>query len=127
MDYLITFEDGSDAYLFHYGVKGMKWRNRKIDPGHIMPSASNDLDGDRTLSALTGQDPQVNSALEKTAEDAKEFIQELKEFKNKKVEDAKGAKQQVDDFVADVNRVISNGKKFVEACWNSDIRTQRKK
>lgn len=26
MDYRITFEDGSDAYLMHYGVKGMKWR-----------------------------------------------------------------------------------------------------
>ena len=29
MDYLITFEDGSDAYLSHYGVKGMKWKHRK--------------------------------------------------------------------------------------------------
>ena len=25
MDYLITFDDGSSAYLEHYGTKGMKW------------------------------------------------------------------------------------------------------
>ena len=25
MDFLITFEDGSSAYLEHYGVKGMHW------------------------------------------------------------------------------------------------------
>ena len=25
MGYLITFEDGSDAYLSHHGIKGMKW------------------------------------------------------------------------------------------------------
>lgn len=25
MDYLIHFEDGSEGYLSHYGVKGMKW------------------------------------------------------------------------------------------------------
>lgn len=25
MDYLITFEDGSSAYLEHHGIKGMKW------------------------------------------------------------------------------------------------------
>lgn len=25
MDYLITFDDGSSAYLEHHGVKGMKW------------------------------------------------------------------------------------------------------
>ena len=29
MEYKVTFEDGSEAYLAHYGVKGMKWRNRK--------------------------------------------------------------------------------------------------
>lgn len=28
MDYLITFDDGSEA-LMHYGVKGMKWRKHK--------------------------------------------------------------------------------------------------
>ena len=25
MDYLLTFEDGSEGYLAHHGVKGMKW------------------------------------------------------------------------------------------------------
>ena len=25
MDILITFEDGSDSYLVHHGIKGMKW------------------------------------------------------------------------------------------------------
>lgn len=25
MDYHVTFEDGSEGYLSHYGVKGMKW------------------------------------------------------------------------------------------------------
>lgn len=25
MDYLITFEDGSEAYLAHHGIKGMHW------------------------------------------------------------------------------------------------------
>jgi hypothetical protein len=25
MDYLITFEDGSEGYLAHHGIKGMKW------------------------------------------------------------------------------------------------------
>lgn len=25
MDYMITFEDGSEAYLAHRGIKGMKW------------------------------------------------------------------------------------------------------
>ena len=25
MDYILTFEDGSDAYLSHHGIKGMKW------------------------------------------------------------------------------------------------------
>lgn len=29
MEYKFTFEDGSEAYLAHYGVKGMKWKNRK--------------------------------------------------------------------------------------------------
>lgn len=25
MDYKLTFEDGSEGYLMHYGVKGMQW------------------------------------------------------------------------------------------------------
>ena len=29
MDYLVTFNDGSEAYLAHYGVAGMKWGVRK--------------------------------------------------------------------------------------------------
>lgn len=29
MDYLVTFEDGSEGYLMHYGVLGMKWGVRK--------------------------------------------------------------------------------------------------
>lgn len=32
MDYLVTFEDGSEAYLAHYGVKGMKKGIRKQKP-----------------------------------------------------------------------------------------------
>ncbi len=31
MDYLIHFEDGSEAYLAHHGVKGMKWGVRNDD------------------------------------------------------------------------------------------------
>lgn len=26
-NYKVTFEDGSEAYLEHYGVKGMKWKD----------------------------------------------------------------------------------------------------
>lgn len=29
MDYKLTFEDGSSAYLMHHGVKGMHWGERK--------------------------------------------------------------------------------------------------
>ena len=30
MEYKVTFEDGSSAYLMHYGVKGMKWNKHKF-------------------------------------------------------------------------------------------------
>jgi hypothetical protein len=32
MDYKFTFEDGSEAYLAHYGVKGMKWKDHVARP-----------------------------------------------------------------------------------------------
>lgn len=32
MDYLITFEDGTEAHLEHHGVKGMKWRKGRKTP-----------------------------------------------------------------------------------------------
>lgn len=32
MDYKFTFEDGSEAYLAHYGVKGMTWKNHMAKP-----------------------------------------------------------------------------------------------
>lgn len=31
MDYIVTFEDGSEAYLAHHGIKGQKWGVRTKD------------------------------------------------------------------------------------------------
>lgn len=32
MELKFTFEDGSEAYLQHYGVKGMKWKDHMAKP-----------------------------------------------------------------------------------------------
>lgn len=56
MDYKVTFEDGSSAYLTHYGVKGMKWR-KHLKKGIIE-------DGKETFDKVVGALTTVGETIE---------------------------------------------------------------
>lgn len=96
MDYILTFEDGSDAYLSHHGVKGMKWG----------------VWNEETKARHTGGKFKQKRDLEKAAnQQYKKDVQKAKEEYKKAKASSKGIKNRAD-----------NVSKYNSALWDAQYK-----
>jgi hypothetical protein len=101
MDYILTFEDGSDAYLSHHGVKGMKWGVRNAE----------------TKAKYSGGGFKQRRQLEKEANE------QYKKDVRKAKEDYKQAKTSADTIAKRINNRTKYANDIKDAQYKRDVET----
>lgn len=96
MDYKVTFEDGSSAYLQHYGVLGMKWGVRRDSAGAFTKStkklAKLDTSAERIAAKKTKRQERITSRFNR-GERAGKMLAKADKLDRKAVDfDSKSAK-----------------------------------